>query len=109
MTDPRIPDLIQVLKDHGGDPGDGLHSWRCRSPEKYGPCTCLEELATALLAKLEPVRGYAVMCPGTTLGPWLASFVYDTEQDAVAEAERLTTKHHAWKSTFHAVKVVSCP
>lgn len=40
-------DLLHLLREEGVDE---LHSWRCNHPGIYGPCTCLADLADAILA-----------------------------------------------------------
>lgn len=27
----------------------GIHSWRCEYPDRYGPCSCLDELVDDLV------------------------------------------------------------
>lgn len=46
--------VMAVLRDEGGDPGSSLHSWRCEYPDRYGPCSCLREAASAVLDALTP-------------------------------------------------------
>jgi hypothetical protein len=45
--------VAQVILEYGGS--DSLHSWRCKYPERYGPCSCIEETARAILAALTGV------------------------------------------------------
>lgn len=44
--------LCSVLLEHGinGNAQDSIHSWRCDYPERYGPCTCLDDLVADLAA-----------------------------------------------------------
>lgn len=52
----RLSELVPVVKEflryEGGEPGCSMHSWRCEHPDRYGPCTCLEDVSTQLLAAL---------------------------------------------------------
>ena len=41
---------VAVLNEHGLSGGGELHSWRCLEGDRYGPCTCVEELASDLTA-----------------------------------------------------------
>lgn len=45
LTD--VESLMTVLRDESVDE---LHSWRCAYPDRYGPCSCVAELADAVLA-----------------------------------------------------------
>lgn len=38
------------LTDHPEEFGDGIHSWRCEHPERYGRCVCFTELIDDLAA-----------------------------------------------------------
>lgn len=40
--------IEKALAENGVD--SGIHSWRCEYPDRYGPCTCLEELVDDLNA-----------------------------------------------------------
>lgn len=31
---------------------DDLHSWRCEYPDRYGPCTCVEDLLNDLVSRV---------------------------------------------------------
>ena len=44
-VDPRVEIIVRVITDWGGATGDGLHSWRCQYPERYGQCDCLADVA----------------------------------------------------------------
>lgn len=48
--DPLRDAVRQVLIEHAVDAKEnqGLHGWRCQYPDSYGPCTCFEELVSAL-------------------------------------------------------------
>jgi hypothetical protein len=46
--------LRQVLADNGiSGNHDGLHSWRCAYPDRYGECSCEAELIGDLVAALQ--------------------------------------------------------
>ena len=53
MTDPspERDQLAQLLAENGisETAPDGLHSWRCEHPDRYGPCDCRDELVNDLL------------------------------------------------------------
>ena len=40
----------KALLDEGGGPGNGIHSWRCEHPDRYGPCDCVNEVTRSMLA-----------------------------------------------------------
>ena len=31
---------------------DSLHSWRCEYPDRYGPCTCFDDLVDDLVKEM---------------------------------------------------------
>lgn len=63
-TDPTPAITLQdrlraVLKSAGlsASPGEfdsDIHSWRCGYPDRYGACTCLDDLVGDLIAELVP-------------------------------------------------------
>lgn len=46
--------IRRVLREWGIESveNQGLHSWRCQYPDKYGACKCFEELVHALATAL---------------------------------------------------------
>lgn len=54
--DAAVEAVMRVLTEWGAaEPGaDGIHSWRCSYPERFGPCSCADEfcheVAVALAA-----------------------------------------------------------
>lgn len=49
--------VVKVLEDEGGKPGHSIHSWRCEYPDRFGPCDCLDQVASEILTRLAE-RGY---------------------------------------------------
>lgn len=47
---PRRRRIEQALRENGITPqgDDGIHSWRCRYPDQYGPCECFDSLVEDL-------------------------------------------------------------
>ena len=66
----------KALLDEGGGPGNGLHSWRCEYPDRYGPCDCVQEVADLILAAAAPLLVSA---------------------DSSAQAERLRRERDRWE------------
>ena len=55
VTPDDIQRAVTVMEDEGLLPGSGLHSWRCEDKDRYPePCTCVAELAEAVLAAVLP-------------------------------------------------------
>lgn len=61
---PDTPDVAGVLAealraggltDKPDEYDSDIHSWRCRYPDIYGPCSCFQELLSDLAAALSPV------------------------------------------------------
>jgi hypothetical protein len=52
----RLKTIKRVLREQGlDDNGANPHSWRCENPDRYpGYCTCVEDVAVALLDALFP-------------------------------------------------------
>lgn len=52
LLTPEERTIRGVLIAHGVDSTEnqGLHGWRCRYPENYGPCTCFDDLVADLEA-----------------------------------------------------------
>lgn len=46
----RIEEILRGagLTDRPDEYGDGIHSWRCEHPDRYGRCGCFAELVDAL-------------------------------------------------------------
>lgn len=51
-----VATVVQVINEEGGEPGNGLHSWRCEYPDRYGKCDCVELTAQMILAALRGQR-----------------------------------------------------
>jgi hypothetical protein len=45
--------IKQELVSYGLAEFGELHAWRCRYPDIYGPCTCLDELTDDLVKAVE--------------------------------------------------------
>lgn len=43
----------EVLIAHGESPGSSMHGWRCEYPDRYGPCTCADDLVKDLMESLK--------------------------------------------------------
>lgn len=41
--------LTVLLEAEGLSPNSDFHSWRCSHPDRFGECTCVEELAEAIM------------------------------------------------------------
>lgn len=41
------------LTDRPEEFGDGIHSWRCEYPDRYGRCTCFEDCVRDLMKFME--------------------------------------------------------
>lgn len=59
MTGQTIPEEARkagakALLDEGGGPGNSYHSWRCEHPDRYGPCSCVEEVVDLILTAAAP-------------------------------------------------------
>lgn len=52
MTD----DLDAIMKILDDNAVDELHSWRCKHPDRYGPCSCKADLADELAAFVAKAR-----------------------------------------------------
>ncbi len=59
-------DLARALEANGitATAPDGMHSWRCEYPDRYGPCDCLaglsmSDLAAVLAPLLDQARAQA--------------------------------------------------
>lgn len=37
------------LNDCPSEYSDGIHSWRCEHPDRYGPCKCFEDCIDELV------------------------------------------------------------
>ena len=48
-----VAKVAEALNEEGAAPGSSLHSWRCEYPDRYGPCTCVDETARAVLDALD--------------------------------------------------------
>lgn len=46
-----------ALLAEGAGPGSSLHSWRCEYPDRYGPCDCVGETASEVLAAVAALVG----------------------------------------------------
>jgi hypothetical protein len=59
MDKATIERLRKVLIEHSVDSVENtaFHSWRCRYPDRYGPCTCFEELMVDLTRALYKAIG----------------------------------------------------
>lgn len=58
MNNPLTPAeqaATKTLLDKGAAPGHSIHSWRCEHPDRYGKCSCVEETAKEVVAKLRPL------------------------------------------------------
>lgn len=46
----RIRDILVAagLSDRPDSQNSSIHSWRCEHPDRYGPCTCLDDLVNDL-------------------------------------------------------------
>lgn len=53
LTD-AVAIISEVIKSEGGAPESSIHSWRCSYPDKYGPCSCVEEMAEIIIEVLRP-------------------------------------------------------
>ena len=43
--------LRRVLAENGiSGNHDGLHGWRCAYPDRYGECSCVDELVSEIVA-----------------------------------------------------------
>jgi hypothetical protein len=79
LRDESIRAAVKVLNDGGGQPGSGLHSWRCEHPDRYGPCTCVAEVASDVVAAVEPIihatvaEEIAQECESDTDEQWLTA------------------------------------
>lgn len=40
------------LTDHPEEYGDGIHSWRCEHPDRYGRCDCFTLAVDEMMALL---------------------------------------------------------
>lgn len=58
--------VASVIISEGGGPGNSIHSWRCTVPERRGQCTCVRDLAAAIVAELARVIAARA---DSTLGP----------------------------------------
>ena len=67
--------LAEVLIEEGAGPGNSIHSWRCAYPDRYGPCSCVEEATDALLAS-----------------PVLAQMLAEAKAEALREAADAWTR-----------------
>lgn len=56
LNDEAAATIARVIVEEGGAPGNGLHSWRCEYPERYGACDCVEETAREIVAALRGER-----------------------------------------------------
>jgi hypothetical protein len=59
----------QGLTDRPDQYDSDIHSWRCKHPDIYGPCSCFEELVDAALAAVAP----DCTCPYTPSEMWLSA------------------------------------
>jgi len=53
--DPELEARVRTVLaewDIASTENQGLHSWRCRYPDRYGPCTCFEEFVAELMAAI---------------------------------------------------------
>ena len=41
------------ITDRPWEFGDGIHSWRCEHPDRYGECKCFEECLDELVELIE--------------------------------------------------------
>lgn len=49
MSDRLTDRIAQILNDNGlADGHNGFHGWRCAEPDRYGPCTCVAEVAAEI-------------------------------------------------------------
>lgn len=48
--------VAQALIEEGAGNGGTIHSWRCQYPDMYGPCSCVEQAAEAILDALDKAR-----------------------------------------------------
>ncbi len=57
MSDDAIREaVIAALAENCiGEPGSDMHSWRCAYPDRYGPCDCLAETVTDVIAAVRPL------------------------------------------------------
>jgi hypothetical protein len=44
----------KALVAEGGAPDNSIHGWRCKYPDRYGPCDCVEETVKVVLAAALP-------------------------------------------------------
>lgn len=42
------------LTDQPREFDSNIHSWRCEHPDRYGPCSCFQELVDDLLRAVDP-------------------------------------------------------
>jgi hypothetical protein len=47
-----------TLAEYGisGTSNDGPHTWRCEYPERYGACTCIDDLTKDIVSALNDIR-----------------------------------------------------
>lgn len=63
IPEAAVARAAQKLRDEGGEPGHGIHSWRCEHPDRYGACDCVEVTARAMLeAAALPYLAPAAKC-----------------------------------------------
>lgn len=55
MNDDRFHEVKKILREYGisDTTNDGPHSWRCEYPERYGECTCLNDLTKDIMTVLD--------------------------------------------------------
>lgn len=53
MFDDDLTQVItRVLYNEGAGPGTSIHSWRCEHPDRYGPCRCVESVASEITEQI---------------------------------------------------------
>lgn len=54
-TREQVEDVMRAwgLTDEPEQYGDGIHSWRCEHPDRYGRCTCFTQFAAEMTAVLK--------------------------------------------------------
>jgi hypothetical protein len=45
--------IEKILLAEGAAPGNSIHGWRCQHPDRYGPCTCVRDLAALIAAEVQ--------------------------------------------------------
>lgn len=54
VLDAAVETAATVLNAEGAAPDDSIHSWRCKYPDQYGDCDCIEYISKAVLLAVLP-------------------------------------------------------